>query len=241
MGVPRGLIVAIDGPAGAGKSAAARELAKRLGIPYVDTGAMYRAVALAALRQGFLRFPLDAGAEDLVVQLAEKLPLRLEPCRTGTRVICAGEDVSEALRAPEVSRAASQVSAISGVRRALVARQRELAQRAGGVLEGRDIGTVVFPDAPVKVFLTARPEVRAKRRFDELRSRGIEVRWEDVVAEQRERDERDAGRADSPLRPAAGAIILDTSDLSLAEVVQKLYELAVSVLLPLDRARPAHL
>jgi len=201
---------------------------------------MYRAVALAALRRG-LRFPLEVESEPEVVRLAEALQLRLETTPTGTRVFCFGEDVSEALRAPEVSRAASQVSAIPGVRRAMVARQRELGRRAGGVLEGRDIGTVVFPDAALKVFLTARPEVRAQRRFEELRKRGVHVRWEDVVAEQRERDERDASRADSPLRPAVGAIILDTSDLTLHEVVQKLYELALSVPVPLDRARPAHL
>ncbi len=201
---------------------------------------MYRAVALAALRRG-LRFPLEMESEREVVRLAEALQLRLETTPSGTRVFCAGEDVSEALRAPEVSRAASQVSAIPGVRRAMVARQRELGRRAGGVLEGRDIGTVVFPDAALKVFLTARPEVRAQRRFDELRKRGVHVRWEDVVAEQRERDERDASRADSPLRPAVGAIILDTSDLTLDEVVQKLYELALSVPVPLDRSTPAHL
>lgn len=238
--MPPRLIVAIDGPAGSGKSAAARELAKRLGIPYIDTGAMYRAVALAALRQG-VSFPLDAQAEIEVVKLAQALELRFEVAPWGTRVIWAGEDVSEALRVPEVSRAASQVSAISGVRRVMVARQRELGQRAGGVLEGRDIGTVVFPEAAVKVFLTARPEVRARRRFDELCKLGLEVRWEDVVAEQRERDARDASRADSPLRPASGAIILDTSDLTLAEVVQKLYELALSAPVTLDRAAPAHL
>lgn len=238
--MPRRLIVAIDGPAGAGKSAAARELAKKLGVLYVDTGAMYRAVALAALRRG-VKFPLDGASQAEVVKIAEGLQLHLEASPSGTRVFCAGEDVSEALRAPEVSRAASQVAAIPGVRRAMVARQRELGQRAGGVLEGRDIGTVVFPDAALKVFLTARPEVRAQRRFDELRKRGVQVRWEDVLAEQRERDQRDTSRADSPLRPAAGAIILDTSDLTLPEVVQKLYELALSVPVPLDRLRPAQL
>lgn len=201
---------------------------------------MYRAVALAALRQG-LAFPLDNQAESRVVALAETLRLRLEATAGGTRILCDGEDVSQALRAPEVSRAASQVSAVPGVRRAMVGRQRELGQQAGGVVEGRDIGTVVFPDAALKVFLTARPEVRAQRRFDELRSRGVPVRWEDVMAEQRERDERDASRADSPLRPAAGAIILDTSDLSLGEVVRELYERAVQARVPLDRATPAHL
>lgn len=201
---------------------------------------MYRAVALAALRQG-VTFPLDPESERRVMALAETLPLRLDATPAGTRILSGGEDVSEALRAPAVSRAASHVSVVPGVRRAMVARQRELGQQAGGVVEGRDIGTVVFPDAALKVFLTARPEVRAQRRFDELRSRGVQVGWDDVMEEQRERDERDASRADSPLRPADGAIILDTSDLSLGEVVQTLYELAVRTRVPLDRATPAHL
>lgn len=201
---------------------------------------MYRAVALAALRRG-VTFPLAVGAEEQVVQLAQTLPLRLEAGPTGTRVICDGEDVSDALRTPEVSRAASEVSTLPGVRRAMVARQRELGWRAGGVVEGRDIGTVVFPEAHLKIFLTARPEVRARRRFEELRRRGLMVRWDEVMAEQRERDGRDAGRADSPLRPAAEAIILDTSDLTLEEVAQRLLRLALQARASLDRTPSAHL
>ncbi|MEP0774444.1 MAG: (d)CMP kinase [Acidobacteriota bacterium] len=236
----RRFVVAIDGPAGAGKSAAARELARRLGIPYLDTGAMYRAVALAALEQG-IAFPLDEDGRRRVVELARMLHLRFVTKSSETIVICNGEDVTGRLRSPEVSQAASQVSVVPELRRVLVARQREMGQRGGGVIEGRDIGTVVFPEADLKVFLTARPEVRAQRRFDELRRRGVAVAWEDVMAEQRQRDERDASREESPLRPAAGAIVLDTSDLTLEEVVGRLAELAARAGLPLDRSTLAHL
>jgi len=219
--VPLPLVIAIDGPAGAGKSAAARGLARRLGLPYLDTGAMYRAVALAAWRRG-IRAPLGLDDEATVVELAEQARIEFRGAPEGPRVILDGEDVSDQLRRPEISHLASVVSAIPGVRRALVARQRELAAAGGGVVEGRDIGTVVFPEAPVKVFLTASPEVRARRRFEELRGKGVAVEWASVVEEQRRRDERDATRADSPLRPAADAVVLDTSAMSLAEVVEEL-------------------
>lgn len=201
---------------------------------------MYRAVALAALELG-MTFPLDEDGQRRVVELARTLHLRFLTKSLETIVICNGEDVTGKLRSPEVSQAASQVSVIPELRRVLVARQREMGQQEGGVIEGRDIGTVVFPEANLKVFLTARPEVRAQRRFDELRRRGVAVAWEDVMAEQRQRDERDASREDSPLRPAAGAIILDTSDLTLEEVVRRLAELAARAGLPLDRSTLAHL
>lgn len=201
---------------------------------------MYRAVALAALKEG-IAFPLDEEGRRQLVALGRTLRLRFLTRALETRVICNGEDVTQALRSPEVSQAASQVSAVPELRRVLVARQRELGQRRGGVVEGRDIGTVVFPEAALKIFLTASPEVRARRRFDELRRRGVDVGWEEVVEEQRERDERDVSRDDSPLRPAAGAIILDTSHLTLEEVVRRLYELAVQARLTLDRARSANL
>jgi cytidylate kinase len=214
------LIVAIAGPAGAGKSATARAVALRLGIPYVDTGAMYRVVALAAIRDGTL-FPLDASGEARAVWLARSVAIRFVGEAGGQRVMLGEEDVTAALRAPEVSQAASMVSAVSAVRREMVARQRELARRDGGVVEGRDIGTVVFPDASVKIFLTASPEVRARRRFDELRARGLSVDLDAVLSEQRDRDLRDSTRADSPLRPADGAIVLDNSGLTLDEVVAR--------------------
>ncbi|HQU33720.1 MAG TPA: (d)CMP kinase [Thermoanaerobaculaceae bacterium] len=222
----RPVLIAIDGPAGAGKSATAREVAVRLGLPYLDTGAMYRAVALLAARAG-LGAELDAAGREAVVELARRLDVRFLGDPRNLRVAVEGEDVTGALRAPEVSRMASVVSAIPEVRREMVRRQRELAALAGGVVEGRDIGTVVFPDATLKVFLTAAPEVRAQRRFDELNARGVVARWESVAAEQRERDLRDSTRPDSPLKPADGAVIVDSSRLSLAEVVD-----AVVALLP---------
>ncbi len=222
----RPVLIAIDGPAGAGKSATAREVAVRLGLPYLDTGAMYRAVALQAARAG-LGPELDGAGRAVVVELARRLDVRFLGDPRNQRVAVGGEDVTGALRAPEVSRMASVVSAIPEVRREMVRRQRELAARAGGVVEGRDIGTVVFPDATLKVFLTAAPEVRAQRRFEELAGQGVAARWESVAAEQRERDLRDSTRPDSPLRPAEGAVIVDSSRLSLAEVVD-----AVVALLP---------
>jgi CMP/dCMP kinase len=222
----RPILIAIDGPAGAGKSATAREVAVRLGLPYLDTGAMYRAVGLLACRKG-LGPELDEGGLSAVIELARHVEVSFSGDPRAQRVVVGGEDVSEALRARDVSQMASVVSAIPEVRREMVRRQRESAARTGGVVEGRDIGTVVFPDATLKIFLTATPEVRAKRRFDELTRRGVCVRWEDVLAEQSERDRRDSTREASPLKPAEGAVIVDTSALSLAEVVA-----AVVALLP---------
>jgi CMP/dCMP kinase len=221
------LLIAIDGPAGAGKSATAKELAQRLGLPYLDTGAMYRALALLALRRD-LRPPLDPALEGRLVELARSLTVEFAGGARSQRTLLAGEDVTEALRTPEVSAMASVVSAVSGVRREMVRRQREIAARTGGVVEGRDIGTVVFPAAPLKIFLTASPEVRARRRFDELAKRGIKVRWEDVLEEQRLRDHRDSTRADSPLKPAPDAVVVDTSGLDLAQVVEKIALLLAS-------------
>jgi cytidylate kinase len=218
------MLIAIDGPAGAGKSAVARELAVRLGLPYVDTGAMYRAVALLSLRAG-IGEPLEKDGRRRVAELAATMEIAFEGDPRTQRVLLAGADVTGALRDPEVSHMASVVSALPEVRRELVRRQRALAGAGGGVVEGRDIGTVVFPDAPVKIFLTASPEVRAGRRFEELRRRRVDVRWEDVLAEQVERDRRDASRPDSPLRPAPGAVIVDTSGLSLPEAVERLRRL----------------
>ncbi|MFI5167527.1 MAG: (d)CMP kinase [Thermoanaerobaculales bacterium] len=220
----RHLLIAIDGPAGAGKSAAARELAVRLRLPYLDTGAMYRAVALLAVRSG-IGPHLDEPCRVAVVAIASALRVSFCGDPRAQRVLLDGEDVTEELRTPAVSQMASVVSALPAVRREMVARQREIVASSGGVVEGRDIGTVVFPDAPLKVFLTARPEVRAKRRFDELTKRGVPARWEDVLAEQHERDRRDSTRSDSPLRPADSAFVVDTSAMSLAEVVTALLAL----------------
>jgi cytidylate kinase len=213
---PRPVIVALDGPAGAGKSSVAAEVARRLGLALVDTGAIYRCVALAAQRHG-VDWSDESGLAALLPTLA--IGFRFEG---GTnRVFLGGEDVSVAVRAPEISRGASAVSARPAVRAGLLELQRRLARAAplGAVLEGRDIGTVVFPDADVKFFVTAAPEVRARRRFAELEARGAEVTFEQVLAEQRQRDADDSSRAVAPLRRADDARELDTSLLGLPEVV----------------------
>lgn len=200
-------VVAIDGPAGAGKSTVARALAHALGFTYLDSGAMYRSVALAAIRRG-----TDPAA------VAPELEIQV-----GDRVILDGEDVTEAIRSPEISEAASRAAADPAVRRAMVALQRRLIGRGDWVAEGRDIGTVVAPEAEVKVFLTADPRERARRRAQEL---GVGL--ETVLREQAIRDERDRAREHSPLRPAPGAVELDTTGLSRDEVVRRLVELVRS-------------
>jgi CMP/dCMP kinase len=201
------MLIAIDGPAASGKSTTARALADRLGFTYLDSGAMYRCVALLAMS-----FPAKAPAV-----LARDARIELGP----GRVVLDGRDVTEAIRAPAVSEAASRVAADPGVREVIVAKQRALIARGDWVVEGRDIGTVVAPDADVKVFLTASPRERARRRAREL---GGDP--EQVLAELRRRDERDSTRADSPLRPARGAFTLDTSEMSLDAVVSRVAELA---------------
>jgi cytidylate kinase len=208
------VVIAIDGPAGAGKSTVAKALAERLGFTYLDSGAMYRCVALAALRAGV--DPDDAGA---VTPLAERIDLRLAP---GV-VAIAGEDVSVAIRAPEVSGAASRVSVHPGVREAMVARQRTIVATGGWVAEGRDIGTVVCPDSPLKVHLTADEDERARRRAAESGEQA-----EDVLAAQRDRDARDRGREHGALEIATGAVEVDTTGLSVAEVVERIAALASS-------------
>ncbi len=202
------MVVAIDGPAGAGKSTVARAVAQRLGFTYLDSGAMYRCVALAAQRRGETPAAVAPG-------------LRIE---LGDRVRCDGEDVTEAIRAPEVSEAASRAAADPAVRRALVAKQRELLARGDWVAEGRDIGTVVAPGAEVKVFLDASPEERARRRAAQT---GADP--EPILAEQRVRDERDRTREDSPLRAAPGAVRLDTTGLDREAVVDRIAALAAGL------------
>ncbi len=197
-------VIAIDGPAGAGKSTVARRLAAELGFTYLDSGAMYRSVALAALERR--RAPAEV-APQLMIELGE-------------RVLLDGRDVTEAIRAPQVSEAASRAAADPEVRKAMVALQRRLLERGNWVAEGRDIGTVVAPDAELKVFLTAAPEERARRRAAEL---GADM--ETVMAEQAIRDERDRNRAHSPLQPAAGAVELDTTGMTLDQVVAEIASL----------------
>ncbi len=204
-------VVAIDGPVGSGKSTVARQVAVRLGYLYLDTGAMYRAVGLLASEAGV---PLDE--EDAVLAVAQDAVLRFD---SDGRLFAGARDVSDAIRTLEMGSAASRVSVLPAVRRLLVERQRALGQHVDIVMEGRDIGTNVFPDAAVKIFLTARPEVRAARRAEELRAKGDEVDDEGVLAAVVERDLRDSTREVAPLRPATDAVAIDTSGMTLDEVV----------------------
>jgi cytidylate kinase len=212
----RPLIVAIDGPAGVGKSTVARLLARRLGVPYLETGAMYRAVAHQVLARGVS--PADQAA---VEALAGSVDVRLDAPGPGgdVAVLLEGEPVGDRIRTPEVAAATSAVAAYPAVRRRLVALQRQGAERWGGVVEGRDIGTRVVPEAPFKFFLEARPEVRFRRRYEELRRSGRPVRLEEVEEEMSRRDHRDSHRADSPLRRNASYVALDTSERTPEEVV----------------------
>ncbi len=225
-------IVAIDGPAGAGKSTVARQLAGRLGFTIIDTGAIYRAVALAARRAG-VAWDDDEG-------LGKLLDAGLRPKFDADRVLLRGEDVTEAIRTPEISRGASVVSARPVVRQKLLQLQRDLgrASARGSVLEGRDIGTVVFPDAQVKFFLTASDGARAQRRHAELADRGLSVPLEEVLSEQRRRDKDDTERAIAPLRAAPDAIVVDTTGLDLGEVVERCFREASSRLKHLISGQP---
>jgi cytidylate kinase len=211
------MIVAIDGPSGAGKSSAARALARRLGVPYIDTGAMYRAVGLAARERGI---PLPIPDPDAVAAIAEAVRLELVPTADGNRVLLDGRDVSAEIREPEISLYASAVSAISGVRRALVAEQRRMGREHGGVMEGRDIGTRVFPDTPFKFFLTADPAVRAERRTRELAERGTPQVYADVLRDMEKRDRADASRSDSPLTLDDRYVLIDSTGRPLEAVVE---------------------
>lgn len=218
MPAPR--IIAIDGPSGVGKTTTSRLVARELGLPHIDTGAMYRALALAATREG-----IDTRDETRLADLASRIRIDFIPGESG-RVLLNGEDVTALIRTPEMSMAASNVSAVPAVRRVLVGRQQELGRRSGGVLEGRDIGTKVFPETPYKFFLTARPEIRARRRHEELLAKGEDADYETILAGTIARDEQDSTRGDSPLRYDDSYTVIDTSDLTIDEVVKRIVELS---------------
>jgi cytidylate kinase len=219
--VARAVIVAIDGPSGVGKSTVGKAVAARLGVSYLDTGAMYRAVGLAVKRAGIALPIADPGA---VVDLASRLDVRVTGSAGDACAWLAGEDVSKEIRTPEISKYASAVSAIPGVRRRLAGMQRSLALEGGGVLEGRDIGTKVVPETKLKFFLTATPEVRAKRRHDELAARGSTHTFDEVLRDMLARDHADSTRADSPLTDDGTYIRVDTSDLTADEVVDRVLQ-----------------
>ncbi len=214
-------IIAIDGPVGSGKSTLARRVAELMGYVYIDTGAMYRALALKALRRGF---SLDADAELESLAKATRIDLNAD---SGTqRILLDGEDVTTAIRTPEVSQAASKVAVNAGVRHVLVAEQRRAGITGGVVMEGRDIGSVVFPEAELKIFLTASPEIRAQRRWREHQQKGDAIDLQRTLEEIRERDKRDVGRATSPLVRAADAVFVDSTAMDPEEAAKLVVMLA---------------
>lgn len=205
--------IALDGYSSCGKSTIAKRLARSLGYTYVDTGAMYRGVTLYALRKG-----LFSGEEPMVEEIIRRLPrieMRFAIYPDGQHLLLNGEDVEREIRGMEVSEHVSPIATIPEVRAALTRQQQDMAKEKGVVMDGRDVGTTILPDAELKIFVTARPEVRARRRFDELTAKGESVTYDSVLANVRERDRIDSGRAVSPLRQAEDALVLDNSDMTL--------------------------
>ena len=212
--------IAIDGPAGAGKSTLARQAAQRLGYIYADTGALYRTVGLYSLRNG-----VDTKNSAAVAATLDKIDISLGFTDEGQRVFLNGEDVSEAIRTPEASMGASDVSSVPEVRAFLLSLQKDIAKSNDCIMDGRDIGTVVLPDADVKIFLTASPEIRAKRRYDELVAKGQQVEYKDVLDDLIKRDYQDSHREIAPLKPAEDSVTLDTGDMNFEQSLDALVSL----------------
>lgn len=217
------LTIAIDGPSGAGKSTVARALSKRLGYLYIDTGAMYRTVALRAKEKG-----ISPENEFALSQLASSLHIAFVTEGEQTRVFCDGEEMTEAIRSPEISRLASSISRQKGVREALVRMQREIGKEGGVVLEGRDIGTVVFPKADVKFYLDAETGERAKRRYHEMVEKGVNVDLKETQEELVQRDHSDMHRSHSPLKKADDALFIDSTHRSVAETVEEMVRIVIA-------------
>lgn len=216
----KGLIIAIDGPAASGKSTTAQLLAEKLGYVYIDTGAMYRACALKAKKMG-----IDINDEESIRELLDNIDIRIENHNSKNRIFLDGEDVSEDIRADDISALASAISAIPAVRYKMVELQRKMGEKGGVILDGRDIGTFVFPSAEVKFFLTASPEIRAKRRWLELQQKGINKDFSEVLADLVKRDNNDSQRALAPLKKADDAIEVDTSNMTIEEQTDYLYQI----------------
>jgi cytidylate kinase len=221
----RRLIIAIDGPAASGKSTTAQLLAKRLGYVYLDTGAMYRVCALAALQRD-IRLNDAAGID----RMLRKIDIRIEYGQAGNRVLLDNIDVTKRIREEDMSRLSSDISTLKAVREKMVALQRRMGENGGVVMDGRDIGTVVFPDADLKFFMVASAEARAHRRCEELKAKGKNADYETVLNEMIERDKQDSTRALAPLKPAEDAIQIDTTSLSIEQQVEQLYSIITAKL-----------
>lgn len=214
------LVITIDGPAAAGKSSAAKLLAKQLRYLYLDSGALYRGIAWKVLREN-----VDATDEDALEALCKKVDISVQQGESGVRVFVDGQEITGELRTPQVSQIASVISAIRVVRDRLLQLQRSIGDKGGVVIEGRDTGTVVFPDGDVKIYLDALLTVRGERRFQELRAKGIPVDMETTLKEIQERDEKDMNRPIAPLKRADGAVVIDSSTITLSQVVERLMEI----------------
>jgi len=214
-------LITVDGPSGVGKGTICLLLSQKLGWPVLDSGALYRLTAVAAMQDG-----VDEAQESELEQIARSLDIRFESTATGLKYILRNQDVSEKIREETSGNMASKVAAIPGVRAALLEKQRSFANDAGLIADGRDMGTVVFPDSPLKIYLTASAEERAERRYKQLKDKGIDVNIRDLVADLTARDERDSNRTVAPLKPADDAEIIDTTSLSIAEVEAKVIQLA---------------